>query len=177
MIELFLGGARSGKSRHAEQRAKALNDELGLPVMYLATAQAFDDEMTDRIVHHQNSRPNEWQTIEQPIYLAQTLQDLSQKPCVILVDCLTLWLNNLLCHDDKNLLGEQKQQLLQQLENLKHSDCYILLVSNETGLGIVPMGQLSRQFVDESGFLHQQLAQMADNVTFFVAGLPMVLKG
>lgn len=173
MIQLILGGARSGKSRLAEQIAQ----QYHYPVYYIATAQVLDDEMQQRITHHQNHRPKDWQTIEQPIYLADTLQQLKQQtqPIVILVDCLTLWLSNLICQSDEELLLEQQQQLFHQLNDFP--DHHILiLVSNETGLGVVPLGEISRKFVDTTGFLHQQLAQIANQVMFCVAGLPMVLK-
>ena len=176
MIELFLGGARSGKTRHAEVRARQLSETQNLPVFYVATGQPLDDEMAARINRHQADRPSDWQTIEAPIYLADVLKNLSNAPCVIIIDCLTLWLSNLVCHDDKTLFSDQKSKLLAQLHSLQSSVCHVIMVSNETGLGVVPMGKLSREFVDESGFLHQKLATLADSVTFFVAGLPMVLK-
>lgn len=171
MIELILGGARSGKSRLAEQ--KALDKQQS--VVYIATAQAFDEEMQLRISHHQTHRPSDWQTIEEPIYLAKAISQFNNTNQVILVDCLTLWLNNLLLHDDSNLFQTQLTEFYQILSHI-HAETQLILVSNETGLGIVPMGELSRKFVDESGWLHQQVAKMADKVTFCVAGLPMVLK-
>lgn len=174
MISFILGGARSGKSRHAESLAK-MYEAQGFQVFYLATAQAFDDEMDRRIYHHQNNRPNHWQTIEEPIRLADRLQDLACDSRVILVDCLTLWLNNLLMAEDESLLISQTDRFLSLLGDLPYS-CHVILVSNETGLGVVPMGQITRRFVDESGFLHQKIAQLADEVIFCVAGLPMTLK-
>lgn len=175
MITFILGGARSGKSKLAEKLATEF-ELSGKSVFYIATATAFDDEMTDRIAHHQNSRPTHWQTIETPIYLADTIYDLSQKDCVILVDCLTLWISNLLFMDNDEIFLSQTEVFLTTLQNLP-SNCELILVSNETGLGVVPMGQLTRKFVDESGFLHQKIAQIADKVRFCVAGLTMDLKG
>jgi adenosylcobinamide kinase/adenosylcobinamide-phosphate guanylyltransferase len=170
MIQFILGGARSGKSRLAEQTAIASNK----PVTYIATAQAWDNEMQERIVHHQAQRPAAWTLVEEPLHLAARLKQLDQAGHVILVDCLTLWMSNLLMQKDENIQADECAQLLQVLPSLQAE---ILLVSNETGLGVVPMGQISRKFVDESGRLHQQLGQIADKVVFCVAGFPMILKG
>ncbi len=169
MIDLILGGARSGKSRLAEQRAHA----SGQQVVYIATAQHLDGEMAERIQHHQSRRPHQWTTVEEPVALAQALQTLDAPNRLILVDCLTLWVSNLLCLDNGNHFAEHKAALLTCLPGLQ-SD--LILVSNETGRGIVPMGDLTRRFVDESGWLHQDLAQLADRVTLVVAGLPHQLK-
>ena len=170
MIQFILGGARSGKSRLAEQTAIASNK----PVTYIATAQAWDNEMQERIVHHQAQRPAAWTLVEEPLHLAARLKQLDQAGHVILVDCLTLWMSNLLMQKDENIQADECTQLLQVLPSLQAE---ILLVSNETGLGVVPMGQISRKFVDESGRLHQQLGQIADKVVFCVAGFPIILKG
>lgn len=169
MLQLILGGARSGKSRLAEQIAK----DSGLTVIYMATAQAFDEEMQQRIAHHQQQRPYHWQVLEEPIYLADRLLQCDQANQLILVDCLTLWLSNLLLAEDPALQQQQMQKLFEVLPQL-HSQ--IILVSNETGLGVVPMGEISRRFVDEAGRLHQTLGQLANKVMFCVAGFPMILK-
>ncbi|WP_336936867.1 bifunctional adenosylcobinamide kinase/adenosylcobinamide-phosphate guanylyltransferase [Acinetobacter modestus] len=169
MLQLILGGARSGKSRLAEQTAK----ETGLSVIYIATAQALDTEMQQRIAHHKQQRPAHWQVFEEPTYLADRLLQFDQANQLILVDCLTLWLSNLLLAEDSALQQQQIQQLLNVLPQLKSK---IILVSNETGLGVVPMGELSRRFVDEAGRLHQNLGQLANKVVFCVAGFPMILK-
>lgn len=172
MIYLILGGARSGKSRHAETIAKDLENQ-GKSVIYIATAQAFDDEMAQRIDRHRLDRPSHWTTIETPIKLADTLSVLAKgSPCVIVVDCLTLWLSNLLC--DESDFTAQKSAFLSVLDGYPHD---LIFVSNETGMGVVPMGQLTRRFVDESGFLHQAVAGVADRVVFCVAGIPMTIKG
>lgn len=170
MLQLILGGARSGKSRLAEQVAQ----DSALNVIYIATAQAWDEEMQSRIEHHQQQRPNHWTVIEEPIYLADQLLQIDQANQCILVDCLTLWMTNLLLHKSTELQRQQCQKLLSILPQLQSK---IILVSNETGLGVVPMGEISRKFVDETGRLHQQLGQIADKVVFCVAGFPMVLKG
>lgn len=170
MLQLILGGARSGKSRLAEQTAISTQ----LPVTYVATAQALDPEMQSRIAHHQNQRPAHWSLIEEPLFLANALKKIDQPNQIILVDCLTLWLTNLLLLDDQNIQQFECEQLLKVLPTLESE---IILVSNETGLGVVPLGEISRRFVDEAGRLHQALGQIADKVVFCVAGFPMILKG
>lgn len=170
MLQLILGGARSGKSRLAEQTA--INTQLA--VTYVATAQALDPEMQSRIEHHQNQRPAHWSLVEEPLYLANALQKIDRSNQIILVDCLTLWLTNLLLLDDQSVQQLECEQLLKVLPTLESE---IILVSNETGLGVVPLGEISRRFVDEAGRLHQALGQIADKVVFCVAGFPMILKG
>ncbi|UUA72593.1 bifunctional adenosylcobinamide kinase/adenosylcobinamide-phosphate guanylyltransferase [Cellvibrio sp. QJXJ] len=170
MITLVLGGARSGKSRYAEQLAS--NSQL--PVLYIATATALDEEMSARIAHHQTQRPSEWALCECPLQLAETLAYESQKPQCILVDCLTLWLNNQLFHYPQQDFSLLFKQLIDSLQN---SQAQIIFVANEVGLGIIPLGEISRQFVDEAGRLNQALAQRADTVFFIAAGLPLQLKG
>ncbi len=170
MLQLILGGARSGKSRLAEQTAI----DRQLAVTYVATAQALDPEMQNRIAHHQNQRPAHWSLVEEPLFLAKTLQKIDRPNQIILVDCLTLWLTNLLLLDDQNVQEFECEQLLKVLPMLESE---IILVSNETGLGVVPLGEISRRFVDEAGRLHQSLGQIADKVMFCVAGFPMILKG
>lgn len=168
---LVLGGVRSGKSRFAEQRAQS----SGLDVVYIATAQPRDDaEMRARIDAHRVRRPAHWETVEAPIFLAdQLLARCAPQRCV-LVDCLTLWLTNLLCDDDATLLPAQCAALLAALPNLPGR---VIFVSNETGLGVVPMGELTRRYVDAAGELHQRLAAVCNDVVLTVAGLPLVLKG
>ena len=170
MLQLILGGARSGKSRLAEQTAI----DRQLAVTYVATAQALDPEMQSRITHHQNQRPSHWSLVEEPLYLANALQKINRPNQIILVDCLTLWLTNLLLLEDQNVQQFECEQLLKVLPTLQSE---IILVSNETGLGVVPLGEISRRFVDEAGRLHQALGQIADKVVFCVAGFPMILKG
>lgn len=170
MKELILGGVRSGKSRLAEQHALA----SGLEVFYIATATAGDTEMQQRIAHHQQQRPATWSLIEEPLHLASVLQQHANDDRCLLVDCLTLWLTNLLLSDDASMLEREREALLEQLATLPG---HIILVSNETGMGIVPEARLARRFGDEAGRLHQQLAQICDRVILTVAGLPHVLKG
>ena len=168
MRELILGGARSGKSALAEQRATASD----LAVTYIATAQALDGEMAARIERHQQQRPNHWQLVEEPLELAAALKQHAAPERCLLVDCLTLWLNNLLA--DESAFERRRDAFLKLLPQLPGE---IILVSNEVGLGIVPLGELSRRFCDESGRLHQAVAARCERVTFVTAGLPMLLKG
>ena len=170
MKELILGGARSGKSALAERLAQ----QSGQAVLYLATATAGDAEMSERILHHRQRRPSHWQLLEEPIELAASLQQHASPDTTILVDCLTLWLTNLLLQESNELFEQQRQALLDCLPGLPGR---IILVSNEVGLGVVPMGELSRRYVDEAGRLHQALASICDRVTLVVAGLPQVFKG
>lgn len=170
MRELILGGVRSGKSRLAEQRAQ----ESDLPVIYVATATVEDDEMRARIAHHQAQRPGHWHLVEEPLALASTLQRHAAAGHCVLVDCLTLWLTNLLCAQDEARLRQEISALLEVLPALPG---HIILVSNETGMGIVPLGKLTRRYCDEAGRLHQAVAHCCERVILTVAGLPLNLKG
>lgn len=170
MLELILGGARSGKSRLAEKLAS----ESGLDVVYIATSQPLDGEMSARVAQHQARRPAHWALVEEPLALARVLREQAGPGRCLLVDCLTLWLTNLLMQDDSARLQEERDALLACVAQLPGR---ILLVSNETGLGVVPLGELTRRYVDEAGWLHQALAEKSQRVVFTVAGLPMLLKG
>lgn len=170
MRTLILGGARSGKSALAERLAR----ESGLAVVYIATAQAGDGEMHDRIAQHRATRPAAWPTVEALRELARALRAHARPDACVLVDCLTLWLGNLLCDANASRLVREREALFDVLPQLPGR---ILLVSNEVGLGVVPMGELSRRFVDEAGRLHQRLATCCERVVFVAAGLPMALKG
>ncbi len=185
-IHFILGGARSGKSRFAENAAKQAELQ-GLTITYLATAQAHDKEMSERISQHQADRPAHWQLLESPLYLAKALEHALQSSDCILVDCLTLWLSNCLCQQDSEFYVQQKKALLiflnkfisdEQAKLVKQGSQakQIIFVSNEVGHGIVPMGVLSRQFVDQAGWLHQALGELANRVDFVMAGLPLALK-
>ena len=180
MIHFILGGARSGKSRLAENVAKQA-ESTGNTVCYLATAQAHDEEMSQRIVQHQVDRPQHWQLLESPLYLSAALQQALESCDCVLVDCLTLWLSNCLCHKDTEFYTQRKTEFIEflnQFINDENSDKSkkLIFVSNEVGHGIVPMGELSRQFVDQAGWLHQELAALAHQVDFVMAGLPLTLK-
>lgn len=168
MKALILGGARSGKSQYAENLAIASEKKL----IYIATAEALDGEMRARIVHHQQQRDTRWLTVEEPKQLAKTLEKYAAADTGVLVDCLTLWLTNLLLSDEDTFIRE-RAALLETFSTLPGD---IFLVSNEVGMGVVPMDALSRRFVDEAGRLHQQLASQCDAVTMLVAGLPLSIK-
>lgn len=167
-VDLVIGGARSGKSRHAEQLAQEAQDG-GLAVTYIATAEVRDAEMAERIAHHRASRPTHWRTLEAPLALAESLRGASKANTCILVDCLTLWLSNL-------MLAEKEAEIDALLGLLPKLPGRIILVSNEVGWGIVPENALARRFRDEQGRLNQRIAALADNVTLVAAGLPLVLK-
>lgn len=173
MKTLVLGGARSGKSAYAEQLAVA----SGLPVTYIATAQVYDDEFAARVQHHRTRRPAHWQLVEEPFHLADTLTREAAVDRCLLVDCLTLWLAQWLCDDcqppqDKSWHAE-RQAVLDLLPGLPGE---IILVSNEVGLGIVPLGEINRRFQDEQGRLNQAVAAACDKAVFMAAGLPLTLK-
>lgn len=169
-ITLVLGGVRSGKSALSESIAEKSNKNI----FYIATATANDEEMQQRILHHQTKRSHRWQLREEPLYLVEILQQYDHPDRYLLVDCLTLWLTNLICHDDHELLNIETNKLLSVLPTLKAD---IIMVSNEVGLGIIPQNELSRKFSDETGRLHQSLAKLSDNVILTIAGLPQYLKG
>ena len=167
MRELILGGARSGKSRLAEERAR----ESALEVVFVATAEAGDEEMRARIAEHRRRRPSGWRTVEAPRSLGAVLEREAAADRLLLVDCLTLWLANLL--DRPQALEHESTALLTALPRLPGR---IVLVSNEVGQGIVPDNALARRFRDEAGRLHQAVAARCERVTWVVAGLPLTLK-
>ena len=178
---VVLGGARSGKSAFAERLAEA----SALEVVYLATARAGDAEMTGRIGHHRARRPAHWTTVEEPRALAAALLHWSSPQRLVLVDCLTLWLSNLMFDDggDFSAVGElalpagfddERSAFLNALTKARGD---VILVSNEVGMGIVPMGAVSRRFADEAGRLNQDVARRCEHAVMLVAGLPLVLKG
>ena len=170
MLQLILGGARSGKSRLAEKLAS----ESGLEVIYVATSQPLDGEMNQRVALHRQRRPDSWGLVEEPLELTKVLKQNAGHGRCLLVDCLTLWLTNLLMLEDPQRLAQERDALLDCLADLPGE---IIFVSNETGLGVVPLGELTRRYVDEAGWLHQALAERCQRVVFTVAGLPMTLKG
>ena len=178
---LVLGGARSGKSAYGEKLAA----QSGREVVYIATARSGDGEMAARIRQHRSDRPQHWTTVEEPLMLADAVARHSASGTLVLIDCLTLWLSNLMFSSGSNypyvglvtlppLLAEQRAALLDVLANAPGD---ILLVSNEVGMGIVPMGAVSRCFTDEAGRLNQHVAAVCDRAVFVAAGLPLVLKG
>lgn len=166
---LVLGGARSGKTSFAER----LSIRAGSRPAYLATAEALDAEMRDRVESHQRGRAVRFQTIEEPLALADAIIKVSTSHDVILVDCLTLWITNLLVAGED--VAGAVEELGSTLIQVKRSK--VVLVSNEVGQGIVPDNAMARTFRDLAGAAHQRLAEICDDVYFIIAGLPMTLKG
>lgn len=167
-LTLVLGGARSGKSRLAEALIRHWAGDT--TPAYIATAEAFDDEMRVRIAQHQTDRGTDWETVEAPMSLPAALMRARGKP--VLVDCLTLWLSNLMLAERPTAGASDAL-----LTALTERQAPTVLVSNEVGLGIVPDNELGRRFRDAAGYLNQAVAATADAVVFTAAGLPLVLKG
>ncbi|MBA4047621.1 MAG: bifunctional adenosylcobinamide kinase/adenosylcobinamide-phosphate guanylyltransferase [Sphingomonas sp.] len=166
-MTFILGGARSGKSRHAQIMAEAMAGQL----IYIATAQPFDDEMADRIARHRRDRDDRWQTIDAPIELAAAVRTQGVSDNIVLVDCLTLWMSNIM------LSGADVDAAIDELvEALRALPVPGIIVSNEVGLGIVPDNAMARQFRDHTGRLHQRIAEIADRVEWMVAGLSLRMK-
>lgn len=164
---LVLGGARSGKSRHAQSRAEMLGGDL----VYIATGQALDAEMGERIARHRIDRGPRWHTVEEPLDLPGAIARHARPERVLLVDCLTLWLSNLmLAERDTDGATAQLTQVMADAPGT------LILVANEVGLGIVPENALARRFRDAAGWLNQAIAARADEVLFVAAGLPLRLK-
>jgi len=179
---LVFGGARSGKSAYAERLAR----DSGKEVVYIATSRAGDGEMATRIAHHRERRPAEWHTVEEELALAQVLRAWCAPRRLVLVDCLTLWLSNLMFCDGRAYpevgavelpprFHAERAALLDLLDEGLAGDA--VLVSNEVGMGIVPWGAISRSFADEAGRLNQAVAAHVDRAVLVAAGLPLVLKG
>ncbi|MCF3640882.1 bifunctional adenosylcobinamide kinase/adenosylcobinamide-phosphate guanylyltransferase [Rhizobium sp. TRM95111] len=165
---LVLGGARSGKSAFAER----LVAETGLPRHYIATGRAFDDEMRDRIAKHREDRGGGWETHEEPLALAETITAVARHDRAVLVDCLTLWVTNLMLEE-----REMADAFAGLSKAIQAAPGRIVLVSNEVGLGIVPDNRMARAFRDHAGRLHQQIAAVVPEVYFVAAGLPLKMKG
>ncbi len=169
---LIFGGARSGKSRRAEQIVKDQADQLGTAQkIYIATAEVYDDEMAARVHQHQGRRDQSWQTREVPLGLAPALINDVRDQDVVLVDCLTLWLSNLMA---KDLEIEKETDAL--VSAISKTSATLVFVSNEVGLGIVPDNALARKFRDAQGLLNQKVAAAVEHVEFVAAGLPLQLK-
>jgi adenosylcobinamide kinase/adenosylcobinamide-phosphate guanylyltransferase len=168
MKSLILGGVKSGKTRYAEKLASSISDS----VTVVATATVMDEEMAIRIARHQEDRPASWVTIEESLHLGSTLRSITDAE-VVVIDCLTLWLTNLLMHSDANKLNEEIDDFEKAIQTFEFP---LILVSNETNMGIVPLGDLTRKYCDQVGLLHQRLANVCDRVQLIVAGLPLTLK-
>ena len=178
---LVLGGARSGKSAYAEKIAL----ESGCEVAYIATARAGDGEMARRIAQHRSGRPAAWTTVEEPLQLGAAILRWSTPGRLVLVDCLTLWLSNLIFAESQefpeigpvdlpDVFYEECDALIAALQQCRGD---VVLVSNEVGMGIVPYGAITRSFADEAGRLNQAVARVCDRALFMVAGMPLTLKG
>ena len=168
MNELILGGARSGKSAQAEARASA----TGAEVVYVATATADDSEMAERIACHQRQRPEEWALVEEPLQLGEAIRREAAPERCLLVDCLSLWLVSALGQGE-SVFARERADLLAALAEV---DGRVILVSNEIGWGVVPLGEETRQYVDELGRLNQAVAAACNRVLLVAAGLPLTLK-
>ncbi|MEP3197492.1 MAG: bifunctional adenosylcobinamide kinase/adenosylcobinamide-phosphate guanylyltransferase [Lentilitoribacter sp.] len=167
-----LGGARSGKSVFAENLALSYGKATSSKCIYLATSQIWDDEMRARVDVHKERRSAQWDTIEVPLELPDALIEHAEKECAILVDCLTLWVTNLMMEErDLNAAGDELVNAISSITTP------IIFVSNEVGQGIVPDNKMARDFRDHAGILHQKLAAVVDEVYFITAGLPTKLKG
>lgn len=165
---LVLGGARSGKSAYAQRRC----EDLGRSRVFIATARAGDEEMADRISRHRADRGTGWTTIEAPIDLLQAIRQAARYADAILVDCLTLWLSNLMLEDHPITVAREELA-----EAVRQMTVPLVLIANEVGMGIVPENALARRFRDEAGWLNQEIAAVAQEVVLVTAGLPLSLKG
>ena len=166
-----IGGCRSGKSGHAQ----ALAEEIEGKKLYLATCVPHDDEMQARVRLHQQQRGDQWETLEEPLDIAKAIAFAGRDYSVILVDCLTLWISNLLLSPEEDADLESACQEL--IESLQSARCPVILVSNEVGAGIVPENELARRYRDQAGWVNQQIAAAVDRVICMVAGIPVTIKG
>lgn len=167
---LIIGGCRSGKSGHALHLA----DQCAGHKIFIATCVPRDKEMKQRVLHHQKQRKPNWKTLEVPLLLSESIRENGRRGHVILVDCLTLWINNLIMeNNDPENIDMHIQKLTQSLEK---TECPVILVSNEVGTGIVPENRLARLFRDVAGFANQRIAASVDRVVWMVAGIPVEIK-
>lgn len=174
MIYFITGGASSGKSAYAESLVTELSQDAHKTVFYLATSTNNDEAMQAKVEKHQQRRPDDWQLIEEPLLLADQLNQINKANHIVLIDCMTLYLTNWLFGETpKNWLEEQQNFLTA----LNHFLGDVIVVSNEIGSGVIPMGQLTRDFVEAAGSLNQEIASLADKATLVVSGLPLALKG
>lgn len=168
-IVLITGGARSGKSRYAEDRAA----RLGTKLLYLATGEPGDEEMAHRIAEHRKKRGERWLTVEEPLEVGRALAEQEGKVDCAVVDCLTLWVSNLLIQRGEESVAKATEDLMEGLPQLTF---HLLFVTNEVGWGIVPDNPLARQFRDLAGWVNQRLAEAASEVILMVTGVPVVIK-
>lgn len=173
MKHLVIGGVRSGKSAHGQVLAQALADQDKTNVVYLATAQALDKGMQNRIQQHQNNRPSQWLLVEESLDIASVLLEPEYQDKVILIECMTLWLTNLLCLEDDVAFEGYKTAFMTAI---RQTQAKLVCISSEVGAGIMPMNSMARRFGDEAGLLNQQLASVSEQVELVCAGLPLKLK-
>ena len=169
---LILGGVRSGKSSYAQQLA----GKMGKRVLFLATAEAGDEEMKRRIARHKSSRPESWRTVEEQIDLPGALRKNTAHADAVIVDCVTVWLSNMLMHNEKLSEQEMIEGVDRLINSYEHGEASYIVVSGEVGMGIVPEHPLGRIFRDYLGLANQRLAGAADRVVLMVAGLPVDVK-
>jgi len=170
-VTFVIGGCRSGKSSFALDRA---NEIEGNNKYFIATSVPKDSEMENRVENHQNERGEDWITIEEPVYVHEKINQCSKKACVIIVDCLTLWVSNLMYHSYDQEGTIEAIQLLEK--SLEQCECPVFLVSNEVGCGVVPENKLARQFRDFAGLVNQRMARAADSVVMTIAGIDVQIK-
>lgn len=184
MKQLVIGGVRSGKSLFAEKTAQALYTKRKesqatsetAKLVYLATGAAFDTSMQERIKKHQDRRASHWQLIEEPLMIADIVSTEENQKATILIDCMTLWLTNLLMADEHTSEVLLQEKIEQFIHALNDSQADIIIVTSEVGQGVMPMNALARRYADELGELNQKLAECCDKVTLITAGLPLALK-
>ncbi len=185
-IIFITGGTRSGKSTHTLKDASQLTGKKA----YIATAEALDEEMRDRIENHKKQRGKDWETYEEPLRIAEVIQEIEGKYTAIVIDCLTLWLSNIMIRNQKTeyriqTIEKEIQKLLDSLKQFKDSSICSLgsgvrvlyIVSNEVGMGIVPENEMARRFRDMAGMLNQKVAEISDEVYLLITGIPMKIKG
>ena len=166
-----IGGCRSGKSRQALELAEKIS---GSKRIFIATCMPFDDEMKQRIERHKRERDKSWKTVEAPVELSAAINENSREGDVIIIDCLTLWINNLLMEiENPDVINQCIHKLILAIKEAK---CPIILISNEVGAGIVPENKLARKFRDIAGFTNQKVAECADSVIWMIAGIPVSIK-
>ncbi|MEW6713587.1 MAG: bifunctional adenosylcobinamide kinase/adenosylcobinamide-phosphate guanylyltransferase [Nitrospirota bacterium] len=170
-ITFVIGGTRSGKSSFALREAAKIKGQKA----HIATAQALDDEMKERIRKHKDERGADWDTFEEPLKVPEIIADIKDKYSVIVLDCLTLWLSNLICGDMN--FGKETDDLIDVLINPKPETPKLFIVSNEVGMGIVPENELARRFRDAAGYVNQKVAEISDEVYLVTAGIPIKIKG
>lgn len=178
-IIFITGGSRSGKSNFALKMASGLEGNK----VYIATAEALDEEMKERIEKHKKERSGEWLTMEEPLKISELIRDLNGKHGVLLLDCLTIWLSNLILKERQSSLKLEIEDFIEVLRDFKKPSIpslqpsVLFIVSNEIGMGIVPENKLARRFRDDAGRLNQRVAELADEVYFVVSGIPLKTKG